>query len=294
MEEELAQAQQAHLLASSNASISANLVLDKTGVVLGESVLMMAVMSSTLNLKTQEINGNLERGLKSSTVLVNRESSVIDARLKMSYKNMSNAEVQSAETAAETTETAMEGYLLKQSSNVVKNWSRKYFMIRNGKFYYCDDNDSSGSSDRPKRVLDIALTAAKPRPDIRRLCFEVIAPTKTLVLQAENMADYKKWMAVMNNARADALEAKSVSETATVLSQGSASASAPPGKTSSSSLSTSSSTVSANPAVVDKSSIIETLWSLQPENRVCCDCGAESKKRIYRPLLLSCFYFFFK
>lgn len=276
MEDELAQAQQAHLLASSNASISSNLVVDKTGVVLGESVLMMAVMSSTLNLKTQEINGNLERGIKSSTILVNRESSIIEARLKMSYKNMNSAGAQSAESAAETTETSMEGYLLKQSSNVVKNWTRKYFMIRNGKFYYCDDNDNSGEFDRPKRVLDVALTATKPRPDIRRHCFEVIAPTKTIMLQAESLSDYNRWMAVMDNARADALEAKSVSETATVLSQESASASSLPGRASSS-MSSSSSSMSANPAVIDKSSIIETLWSLQPENRVCCDCGAESK-----------------
>lgn len=278
MEEELTQAQQAHLLASSNASISANLILDKTGVVLGESVLMMAVMSSTLNLRTQEINGNLERGIKSSTILVNRESSIIDARLKMSYKNMNSAETQSAETAAVTTETEMEGYLLKQSSNMVKNWARRYFIIKNGKFYYCDDNDASGDFDKPKHVLDIALTTAKPRPDVRRLCFEVIAPTKTFMLQAESMADYKKWMAVMDNARAGALEAKSVSETATVLSQGSMAATVPPGKSSySSASSSSSSSVAVDIGPVDKSSIIETLWSLQPENRVCCDCGAESK-----------------
>ena len=50
MEEELALAQKAHHLATSNASVSANLVLDKTGVVLAESVLMMAVMSSAIRI----------------------------------------------------------------------------------------------------------------------------------------------------------------------------------------------------------------------------------------------------
>ena len=313
MEEELALAQKAHHLATSNASVSANLVLDKTGVVLAESVLMMAVMSSTLNLRTQEINGNLERGIKSSTILVNRESSIIDARLKILYNDIHAKESQLGTTTTKTattssplptttattiTDTTIEGYLLKQSSSMVKNWTRKYFVIKNRKLFYYDDNDSltSSGSGRPKHILDIVLTTAKPRPDVRRLCFEVIAPTKTFLLQAESMSDYKRWMAVLENARADALEANSVSETATVLSldSGSAGASTQPRMSSSSTRSSSSSSLSLPPrtGTADKSSIIESLWSLQPDNKMCCDCGAESKKKKNNKTTLFCFTFF--
>lgn len=47
-------------------------------------------------------------------------------------------------------------------------------------------------------------------PD-RRFCFELVSPSKSFVLQAENEADMRDWMDILNNAIAKALNSNSES-----------------------------------------------------------------------------------
>lgn len=145
-------------------------------------------------------------------------------------------------TNAQTTE----GYLLTQSqSSVVKLWSRRYFAIRASDGALVHYTDDEAGRLRPSEGLPLVLTTTKPRPDVRRFCFELVAPQSQLVLQAENAAAYARWLKVIENVRAAALEAGPVHEAARKAID------------------------SSGPAAP-----LDALRALDPANRTCCDCGA--------------------
>eukprot|EP00727_Mastigamoeba_balamuthi_P002113 m51a1_g119 putative serine-protein kinase atm (4596) ;mRNA; f:366111-398227 len=132
------------------------------------------------------------------------------------------------------------GYLFKCAANM-KNWQYRYFQVSNGQLNYF----TSGKDTRPITEVDIVLTTLRPRPDApRRHCFEIISPDNSFILQADSDESMRRWMSVIDRARAKRLEElspnrdkqRSPSETATAL---------------------------------------EAVWKLSPENKACADCGAD-------------------
>ena len=102
-----------------------------------------------------------------------------------------------------------EGYLFKRSgqktSIVVPTWSRRYFVVKNGNFWYSITNTSGKNrgyvmSTSPVNVLLCNIRVAKDITD-RRFCFEVYTSRKSFVLQAETEEDYLDWIETFQSAK---------------------------------------------------------------------------------------------
>ncbi|XP_044178189.1 arf-GAP with coiled-coil, ANK repeat and PH domain-containing protein 2-like [Acropora muricata] len=89
----------------------------------------------------------------------------------------------------------MEGYLFKRSSNAFRSWQRRYFTVRNNQLMY----QKRLKDDLTVLAEDLRLCKVRPteEPIERRFVFEVVSPTKSWILQADN--DYLKteWMEAM-------------------------------------------------------------------------------------------------
>ena len=103
----------------------------------------------------------------------------------------------------------------------------------------------------------IVLTTVRPRDDLDRgFCFEIVTPQRKFLLQAENAAQYKLWLAVIDNAREERLKQSSANteESAQTVAR------------------------TGNHTAIfekeDSAGMLRVLWDLEPENRFCCDCGA--------------------
>ncbi|TPX44985.1 hypothetical protein SeLEV6574_g04160 [Synchytrium endobioticum] len=101
-----------------------------------------------------------------------------------------------------------EGYLFKRSSQktslVVPTWSRRYFLVKNGNFWYSIANTSGKNrgyvmSTSPVNVLLCNVRVAKDSD--RRFCFEVYTSRKSFVLQAETEEDYLDWIETFQSAK---------------------------------------------------------------------------------------------
>jgi len=116
-------------------------------------------------------------------------------------KRLSASKLRLAEMAgkeATRSDITYQGYLFKKGRNRFgKEWKRRYFMINEGKLSYCKSQGQTVSS----RIIDLLVSTVKVYDDANRnFCFEVISPTDSLVLQAENQQEMNKWIAILQNA----------------------------------------------------------------------------------------------
>lgn len=245
-------AKRAHITNSVAATLVLNSALDTLGLDYAEVVRGLADQYVQTSDKISERKATLEQdsarisktvgaeraisAQNAAALQTRRDAICSDLGKLISEEDGGNGDLANAQTT--------EGYLLVQSQNsVVKLWSRKYFVIRDGAITHYVDDESAHL--RQTEGTPLVLTTTKPRPDVRRFCFELVAPQSQLVLQAENAAAYTRWLRIIDNVRAAALEAGPVHDAARKAVDPSGPAAA-----------------------------LEVLWALDDANRVCCDCGA--------------------
>lgn len=116
--------------------------------------------------------------------------------------------------------------------------------------------DASGAAAVPSRTIDLLLTSARVRADVgeRVNLFEVLAPNRTLMFQAESAEGVARWMAALERARGEVLSRQTGQEASTEHTQ-----------------------------TRDNAALLAALWNASPANRRCAECGASS----------ACFFFFF-
>lgn len=90
------------------------------------------------------------------------------------------------------------GYLRKQSSNVRKDWKRRWFILKSGQLYYV----RSSTDLNPIHVVNAIICHVRgSKLSDLPYTFDLISPTKrTYTLQAESYADYCDWLDVLHNA----------------------------------------------------------------------------------------------
>ncbi|KAI8818158.1 uncharacterized protein EV422DRAFT_192422 [Fimicolochytrium jonesii] len=90
------------------------------------------------------------------------------------------------------------GYLYKKSSSKMRTvWHRRFFELGNWYLGYF----SIEGKDEAKTTVDLRICMVKetPTPE-RRFCFDLVSPTKTLTLQAQNEAQLKDWISALQAA----------------------------------------------------------------------------------------------
>ncbi|CAM9882221.1 unnamed protein product [Ectocarpus sp. 12 AP-2014] len=92
------------------------------------------------------------------------------------------------------------GYLWKRSTNVRKDWQRRYFFIQNGKLFYQRQETFVSPA---KRVCDIKLCHVRSclKDTDLRFSFEIISPQRrtTYLLQAEDEDSHQQWVAAIKS-----------------------------------------------------------------------------------------------
>eukprot|EP01102_Stenamoeba_stenopodia_P015303 TRINITY_DN51_c0_g3_i4.p1 TRINITY_DN51_c0_g3~~TRINITY_DN51_c0_g3_i4.p1 ORF type:complete len:750 (-),score=182.80 TRINITY_DN51_c0_g3_i4:1805-4054(-) len=151
---------------------------------------------------------------------------------------------------AKVTEDSLEiaGYLFKKGHNVLKEWERCYFVIKDGFLHFY----KNGKDTTPTKSESLLLFTVKPVDDPdRRFCFDIVSPNKTYSLQASCQAEMMEWIKVMQNATAALLNLQLASNK---------------GETASSPSSKSAASHTASP--------LTQLQEADENNRLCADCGA--------------------
>ncbi|KAM4039680.1 arf-GAP with coiled-coil, ANK repeat and PH domain-containing protein 1 isoform 2-T2 [Anomaloglossus baeobatrachus] len=105
-----------------------------------------------------------------------RETRDLEQKLiSMKHKDISDEDAVH-QGDGETSEVVIEGYLFKRASNTFKTWSRRWFSIQNNQLVY-----QKKVNVLTVVIVDLRLCAVKLCPDAdRRLCFEVVSPSKSL------------------------------------------------------------------------------------------------------------------
>lgn len=93
-----------------------------------------------------------------------------------------------------------QGYLWKRSSNVRKDWKRRFFSIHKGKLSYQREDDPIG----PPRAVICDLLISTVRECVRdtdtRFTFEILSPEKRpYMLQAENEMEFQEWIKALRS-----------------------------------------------------------------------------------------------
>lgn len=91
-------------------------------------------------------------------------------------------------------EPVKSGYLWKRSTNVRRDWKRRFFCIQGGKLYYVRQEAMVSP---PVPVCDIQLCTVRScdRDTDQRFCFEIISPKmRTYLLQAEDELSHQQWV----------------------------------------------------------------------------------------------------
>ena len=105
---------------------------------------------------------------------------------------------------------ALSGYLLKRSTNVRKDWKRRWFVLERGRMFYMrnpDDLEAAAPVD-----LTLATVKIPTGKDIKvRFCFEVVTmpprgQPRTMTLQASSMDEMNLWIGVIGEAVQEALD----------------------------------------------------------------------------------------
>lgn len=90
-------------------------------------------------------------------------------------------------------DVVQEGYLFKRSSNVRRDWKRRWFEVRDGKLFYFHGRQQGYSK---VLVCDVILcTVRECESSDLPFCFEIISPNRrAYLLQAESGSDMKEWL----------------------------------------------------------------------------------------------------
>jgi hypothetical protein len=154
-----------------------------------------------------------------------------------------------------------EGYLRKQSSNIKRDWKRRWFILQDGQLFYVrDDSDIN-----PVHVQAVLLCTVRvsQKSDLD-LCFDLISPNKRVyTLQAETEESMKQWMAVFQNCSEALLNASGTMLTAHEQTM---------------------STTELKEHIDLKANAVQALRKLNP---TCVDCGAKGQARCSRTMWLS-------
>lgn len=104
------------------------------------------------------------------------------------------------------------GYLFeRKNGRVYQTWSRKYYSIFDGELICTTRNPKTSSKDdEGNNVYNLRVCSVKLTDNYdRRFCFEVISPSRVLVLQAENEQDMNEWVSSIRTASQMALNSNS-------------------------------------------------------------------------------------
>eukprot|EP01116_Phalansterium_solitarium_P023748 TRINITY_DN8484_c0_g1_i2.p1 TRINITY_DN8484_c0_g1~~TRINITY_DN8484_c0_g1_i2.p1 ORF type:complete len:708 (-),score=331.27 TRINITY_DN8484_c0_g1_i2:373-2496(-) len=161
-----------------------------------------------------------------------------------------------------TQECVIQGYLFKQSSNLLGSWQRRFFVVKDGTMQYYKHGKDSHLN--PVHALNLLLCTVKLKADVdRRFCFEIISPDKTYVLQAESDAKLQEWITVIQNATAAQLNLQSVPRARS------------PSVSGGSTRSSDSSVGSVTPPLERASGPLGEIRAASRANSYCVDCGAK-------------------
>mmetsp|Transcript_20948 Transcript_20948/g.30198 ORF Transcript_20948/g.30198 Transcript_20948/m.30198 type:complete len:833 (+) Transcript_20948:91-2589(+) len=91
-------------------------------------------------------------------------------------------------------EVGKAGFLWKKTSNMMKEWKRRWFFIQNGKLYYARTDNLSDSP--PTLVCDLLISTVRENcSSDMRFTFEVISPGQRIyILQGESEKDTNEWV----------------------------------------------------------------------------------------------------
>ncbi|KYN12813.1 Arf-GAP with coiled-coil, ANK repeat and PH domain-containing protein 2 [Trachymyrmex cornetzi] len=152
----------------------------------------------------------------------------------------------------EPSNSKMEGYLFKRTSNAFKTWNRRWFCLKDHQLVYRKRTGDEGYTIMEE---DLRLCTVKPVVDCdRRNCFEVLSPTKSHMLQADSEESYLAWITAMQQAIGAAIQ-RGMSVVANINPHELQSRDSP-----------------ARPLTRLKSKVWEQLLKISG-NEVCCDCG---------------------
>jgi hypothetical protein len=103
-----------------------------------------------------------------------------------------NLESQYINKRGEKVRIEKQGYLMKQSSSLKKDWKRRWFSLLGGQLFYV----RSSKDLSPVHVVNVLLCTVRNSSKTElELCFDLISPNKRVyTLQAESEAEKKDWM----------------------------------------------------------------------------------------------------
>lgn len=93
------------------------------------------------------------------------------------------------------------GYLLKRSEGVRKQWQKRFCVIKEGQFTLAHNQQSAPS-------VNLNLLTCQVKPSLekdKKFSFQLVAHNRTYHFQAEDEADFDAWISVLSNAREEAL-----------------------------------------------------------------------------------------
>lgn len=174
--------------------------------------------------------------------LLNRIQGMVDDKLK----NMNKEPVMSPSSRKDaSSNTKARGYLFqKAKKNVMREWKRKYFMIKNGKLL-CFKNSET---EKPKESIDLLVCTVKLSVDSNRnYCFEIISPYKTFFLQADSKESLSMWMTSLQNEIASQLDQQDCLSKDTSEDKGR--------------------------ELKERLEHLDQFYLIDPKNKICVDCG---------------------
>eukprot|EP00002_Diphylleia_rotans_P021723 TRINITY_DN4236_c0_g1_i2.p1 TRINITY_DN4236_c0_g1~~TRINITY_DN4236_c0_g1_i2.p1 ORF type:complete len:982 (+),score=173.60 TRINITY_DN4236_c0_g1_i2:43-2988(+) len=146
------------------------------------------------------------------------------------------------ESSVSSKKVEHEGFLFKKSrKRSMKEWKRRYFVIKNGKMYYSRNAKQEKES---RGVMNLLLTTVKEayNPDIPNT-FEVISNEKSYTLKADSPEEMKEWIATIQNAIAAQLYSQQDTESFSI-------------------------------GMKSQYDSLQILWAHESANMECADCGA--------------------
>ncbi|GMH35679.1 hypothetical protein BSKO_03547 [Bryopsis sp. KO-2023] len=97
-----------------------------------------------------------------------------------------------------------QGYLYKRSSNIQRNWKKRFFVLDSlGMLYYYSSKGKQNllhlhKREKPKHCLCMKTCCVKPYEEEElRFCFTVVSPEKILYLQTDGELEKREWMQSM-------------------------------------------------------------------------------------------------
>jgi len=225
-----------------------------------------------LNVKIQERKREFEK--RKETVRSNRDKlerglSLPSFLIRDAFPDLREGEHRVGVALAKTNERNLkvekQGYLLKQSSSVRKDWKRRWFVLQDGKLYYF-----RGPNDlEPQHVVNVLICTVRPTVEKGlQFCFELISPTKrTYLLQAQSAEEMRDWIEVFQNCTENLLQNQEH-------------------------VAPSSASRRMSTASFEKYEEVtnQMMVEIRSENQTCVDCGARSKYLFVSCFILSLLY----